>query len=220
MDYFYEDIFRKLTCPDRIRKTCRIIFHNAHSQRRPRDQIPFCQEFRRLSAFRNVILELEFTAIGFEDVGLARRGPIQLPWGAGDDYIGSADHKIFVSAMEGMRERLRTYLEITLGESNSYERRQFRCLEFHPKSTVTTEDSPMFDTSVTKVSCRRNQSLYERNDLTTVIYPISAASPSSPPANFTTRQSDKHSSSHMLTKIVLSTPTPKSQYVNPLRPLI
>lgn len=220
VDYFYEDIFRKLTCPDRTRKTCRIIFHEAHSQRRLKDQIPFCQDLRRLSAFRNVTLELEFTAIDFEDVGLVDRGPIQLPWGAGDDYIGSADHKIFVSAMEGMRERLRTYLEITLGESNSYERRQFRCLEFHPKSTVTTEDSPMCDTSVTMISYRPNQSSNERDVFTTVIPPISAASPSSPPAIFTTRQSDKHSSSQRFTKMVLSTPTPKSHNINPLCPLI
>lgn len=58
-------------------------------------------------------MELGFTAIDLEDVSLVDRGSIQLPWGAGHDFIGSADHKIFVSAMEGMRERLRTYLEIT-----------------------------------------------------------------------------------------------------------
>ena len=134
VDYFYEDIFRKLTCPDRTRKTCRIIFHNAHSQRRLRDQIPFCQDFRRLPAFRNVILELEFTAIGFEDVGLAHRGPIQLPWGAGDDYFGSADHKIFVSAMEGMRERLRTYLESHLEKAISTRGGSFVALHSIPSS--------------------------------------------------------------------------------------
>ena len=76
VDYFYEDIFRKLTRPHRTRKTCRIIFHNAHSQRRLRDQIPFCQNLRRLSTSRNVILELESTAIDFEDAGFVDRGPI------------------------------------------------------------------------------------------------------------------------------------------------
>lgn len=154
VDHFYRDIFRKLIFSDRTRKTCHIILHKAYSQQCPWNRILFSQKIRRLSAFRKVTLELEFAAEDFDDVGLVNRGPIRLHWGASDDYVGSTDHMMFVSAMERKRENLRTYLEITLGDSFSYERRNFRCLEFHPKSTQVRqytghqrEISPIYSTS-------------------------------------------------------------------------
>lgn len=130
VDDFNKDIFSKLAYTDRVRRTCRIICPDCSSQRIPWIRLPFSRDLQRLSAFKIVILELEHLARHFEDVGLVDRGPIRLPHGVGDNWCRSAEHLIFVSAMEDQRKELRSYLEVTLGDGCSYERRNFRCLEF------------------------------------------------------------------------------------------
>ena len=134
VDNFNKDIFSKLACSDRVRKTCRIICLEAGDLRVPWIQLPFSRDLQRLSAFNIVILELEHFVWDFEDVGLVDRGPIKLPNGYGYDWCRSAEHMMFVSAMEGQRKELRYHLEVALGDGRSYERRNFRCLEFRPQS--------------------------------------------------------------------------------------
>ena len=135
VDDFNKDIFSKLACTDRVRKTFRIICSGASSLRIPWVRLPFSRDLQRPSAFKMVILELEHLARHFEDVGLVDRGPIELFHGVGDNCFRSAKHMIFVSAMEDQRKELRSYLEVLLGDGRSYERRNVRCLEFRPQST-------------------------------------------------------------------------------------
>lgn len=134
VDNFNKDIFSKLACTDRVRKTCRIICPDAGQLRVPWIRLPFSRDLQRLSAFNIVTLELEHFAWDFEDVGLVDRGPIMLPNGYGDDWCRSAEHMMFVSTMEDQRKELRYHLEVALGDGRSYERRNFRCLEFRPQS--------------------------------------------------------------------------------------
>ena len=134
VDLFYKDILCKLACTDRVRKTCHIVFRR-YFYRISWGRIPFLQHLRRLSAFRTITLELECLAIDFEDVHLREKDSLQIRCGLGDGYLGSYCHKEWVAAMERQRQRLRTYLEVTLGAGRSYDRGNFRCLEFHPQST-------------------------------------------------------------------------------------
>ena len=135
VEYFYKDVFRKLACTDRARKTCHIFFRDACALRLAWDQLPFSQDLQRLSAFRHIILELEHFPIFLRDVGIIDRGPLELPWGREYLWLGSPHHESWVSSLEQRRETLKTYMAVTLGDGRSYERRNLRCLELHPQST-------------------------------------------------------------------------------------
>lgn len=135
VDDFYEDLFRKLASTDRARKTCRIIFRHGQFDCYPWDRYPFSQDLRKLSTFDTVTLELECEAIDFDDFDSVDRSPVKLPWDAEDNFRGSARHMRMIAGRERKMEKLRVYLEETLGSGCSYERRNFCCLAFRPQST-------------------------------------------------------------------------------------
>ena len=136
VENFFKDMFCKLARTDRVRKACLIHCTNASSQVVSWKQISFCQELPKLSTFRSVNIELEYPAIDFEDFVRVDRGPISLPEGYADkyDYIQKPIHMIFVSAKENMVAELKTYLELELGVCQYHYRKNYRCLDYCPRS--------------------------------------------------------------------------------------
>lgn len=138
VDHYYKDLFSKLASTHRARKTCRIILLNCTFLRHPWHKLPFTQGLGSMSMFQNVALELECDPMWFEDAGRVDRGDV---WSVPGDYFGSAHHMRFVSALEKQREELGRYLEGTLGECHSYERKNIRYLEFRPRSRPGSDNS-------------------------------------------------------------------------------
>ena len=125
VDRFYHDLFRKLARTNRVRKSCHIIFPGSACASEWVG-LEFKRDLRELPAFRKVILEMDCPAPDLEDVSFNVRYFVGLFYDIGTDGFD------YVATWEKEKEKLRTFLEATLGEGFSYDWNNFRYLEFHP----------------------------------------------------------------------------------------
>ena len=126
MDILNENLISKLASANRARKTCRIVFPKSDYRSIQWCRFPFSEDLRRLSSFKVVVFELGCGPYDFEFMEVP---PNMIRYWRGNEH-----HMFYVSAMENRRAQLRSYLGDTLGDCRSYEKRNFRCLEFRPRS--------------------------------------------------------------------------------------